>query len=164
MPLGKQPSEVPFSVKFVTPEEPVRTSIVCLPVNVSFLPLPSTLPAVPVLASSLPSTHTLSQARPPSMETTRLTPLNATVTARVSEVVLPSGLEAVTVIAHLPAVSANGALNVPSSPTSTVAGLGSVGGTGVALTLEVVAGPGTSHSPRRPAFVVGHGPVIAPFS
>jgi hypothetical protein len=40
--------------------------------------------------------------------------LNATVTARVSEAVLPSGLDAVTVIAHLPVVSSYGVLKEPS--------------------------------------------------
>src|SRR5687768_17784997 len=166
MPLRPSaPSEVPFNVNLVTPDDPVRTSIVSFPVNVSFLPLPSTLPAGPVLGSSLPSTQTFSQARPPSTDTTRLTPLNATVTARVNDVVLPSGLEAVTVIAHLPAVSANGALNVPSSPTSTVTGLGSAGGTGVAPPLDVVAGPVyAALTTTEPAFVVRPRTGIAPFS
>src|SRR3990170_1615758 len=80
----------------------------------------------------LPSTQTLIHARPPSIETTRLTPLKATVTARVSDEVLPSGLEAVTVIAQRPAVSSNGVVKVPSSATWTVMGAGTAGGAGVA--------------------------------
>ena len=45
---------------------------------------------------------------------------------------MPSGLEAVTVIAQLPAVSSNGVVNVPSSATGTVTGAGTAGGAGVA--------------------------------
>ena len=59
--------------------------------------------------ASLPSTQTLSQARPPLIVTTRLTPLYATVTFRVSDAVLPSAEVAVTVIAQRPAVSSSGA-------------------------------------------------------
>src|SRR5688572_1351491 len=92
--------------------------------------------------SIFPSTQTLIQARPPSMETTRLTPLYATVTARVSDAVLPSGLEAVTVIAHRPAVSSKGVVNVPSSATSTVAGVGTSGGAGVAAPAPVAGSAG----------------------
>ena len=65
-------------------------------------------PPAPSSGSSLPSTQTLSHARPPSIVTTRLTPLNATVTFRVCAAVLPCGLAAVTVIDQRPAVSSNG--------------------------------------------------------
>src|SRR3990170_6456650 len=95
----------------------------------------------------LPSTQTLIQARPPSIETTRLTPLNATVTARVSDAVLPSGLEAVTVMAHRPAVSSNGVVKVPSSATATVTGDGTAGGAAVA----VPAPPADSAGPEYTA-------------
>ena len=60
-----RPSDVPFSVKCVTPDDPVRTSTDSLPVKVSVLPLVMTLPAAPSSGSILPSTQTLSQARPP---------------------------------------------------------------------------------------------------
>ena len=90
----------------MTPDEPVRTSIDSLPVNVSDFPLEITWPAGPTPGSILPSTQTLIQARAPALTvTTTLTPLYATVTLRVSEAVLPSGLLAVTVRVQRPAVS-----------------------------------------------------------
>src|SRR4051812_45677973 len=52
--LPSAPSGVPLSVNVVTPDEPVRTSIDSLPVNVSVLPFPNTLPAAPISGSILP--------------------------------------------------------------------------------------------------------------
>src|SRR5687767_4625696 len=114
----------------------------------------------------LPSTQTLIQARPPSIETTRLTPLKATVTARVSAVVLPSGLEAVTVIAQRPVVSSNGVVNVPSSATGTVTGAGTAGGAGVAApAFTGCDGPEyTALTTTESALVVRPWTGIAPFS
>ena len=51
--LPRAPSEVPLSVNFVTPDEPVRTSTDSLPVNVRVLPLPMTLPAAPMSSGDL---------------------------------------------------------------------------------------------------------------
>src|SRR5687767_14368368 len=114
----------------------------------------------------LPSTQTLIQARPPSIETTRLTPLKSTVTARVSDAVLPSGLDAVTVIAQRPAVSSNGVLNVPSSATGTVTGAGALGGAGAAAPpAGGVAGPEyAALTTTESAFVVLPWTGMAPFS
>ena len=62
------------------------------------------------------------------MFTTRLTPLNWTVTLRVSVVVLLWALDAVTVTAQRPVVSSTAVLNVPPSATGTVSALGGWGG------------------------------------
>ncbi len=73
--LPSAPSDVPLRVKWVTPDDPVRTSILSRPVKVRVLPLATTWPAAPIPGSILPSTQTLIQARPPFVVTTRLTPL-----------------------------------------------------------------------------------------
>ena len=67
------PIDWPLSVKNVAPDDPVRTSIDSLPVNVRTLPFLAVTPAQS--GWSLPSTQTLSQAGPPLTSTTRLTPL-----------------------------------------------------------------------------------------
>src|SRR3990170_3626724 len=114
-----------------------------------------------------PSTQTLIHARPPSIDTTRLTPLNATVTVRVSEAVLPSGLDAVIVMAQRPAVSSNGVVKVPSSATGTVTGAGTAGGAGEAAPAPVAGSAGpeyTALTTTESAFVVRPWTGIAPFS
>jgi hypothetical protein len=67
------PSDWPFSVKNVAPEDPVRTSTDCFALNVATLPFFAVTPAQ--FGSSLPSTQTLIQAGPPLISTTRVTPL-----------------------------------------------------------------------------------------
>src|SRR6478672_5710844 len=62
-------------------------------------------------------------------------------TLRDSAAVLPSAPEAVTVIAHLPAVSSYGVLYDPSSATFAVTEGGARGGAGVALLPGTPVGP-----------------------
>src|SRR5689334_13094306 len=166
--LPSAPSDVPLSVKSVTPDDPVRTSTDRRPVKVRVLPFDTTCPAVPSVGSILPSTQTLIQAREPDLiETLSVTPWNATVTLRVSAAVLPSALLAVTVSAQRPAVSSSGALNAPSSPTGTLASAGVAGGAGVGW-------PGVPGGPDEPshfaatttdvAFVAFPAIGIAPFA
>src|SRR4029079_9733018 len=135
------PSDVPFSVNWVTPDDPVRTSTDRWPVNLRLLPLAITVPAAPTVGSSFPSTQTFTQARPPFAATTRFTPLYPTMTLRDKAAVLPPGPDAVTVIAHFPVVSSYGVLYVPSSPTFAVTDGGTGGGAGVALPPGAPDGP-----------------------
>ena len=134
--------------------------------NVRTLPGAYTRPAAPVTSETWPSTHTLSQARPFLIEITTFTPLNATVTFRVSEVDLPSALVAVTVIAHFPVVSSSGVLNEPSSAGLTVTGLGAGGGAGVAF-VDALPSAGPEYAALTTtdvAFVACPWTGIAPFS
>lgn len=62
-------------MKYVTPEDPVRTSTDALPVNERVSPLFRTTPAAPIVESSWPSSQTLIQAGPPCTLTTTRTPL-----------------------------------------------------------------------------------------
>ena len=90
----------------------------------------------------MPSTQTLIQAGLPLIATTRLTPLKATVTWWVGDVVLPDAPVAVTTIDQRPVVSWSGVLNVPSSATGTSTAAGAGGGLAPALP----ALPGTAPS------------------
>ena len=58
------PIVMPLSVKYVTPDEPVRTSTDWSPRNVIVRPSLNSLPA-PTRGSSWPSTQTFSQAGRP---------------------------------------------------------------------------------------------------
>jgi hypothetical protein len=62
-------------VNRVTPDDPVRTSTEVVPVKTIVSPERSVLPAWLRRGSTTPSTQTLSQALPPWIVTTRLTPL-----------------------------------------------------------------------------------------
>src|SRR5689334_15975765 len=95
-----------------------------LAVNVSTLPALNTLPTSPVTGDTLPSTHTLSQARDPEplIAITRFTPLKAIVTFRVCVVDRWSFEVAVIATVQFPVESSSGVLNDPSSPTWTVTG------------------------------------------
>src|SRR5207245_6969214 len=57
--LPSAPSDTPLTVKWVTPDEPVRTSREFCAVNVSVFPLEKVLPACPVLGSTWPSVQAL---------------------------------------------------------------------------------------------------------
>src|SRR4051794_23513482 len=74
-PRPSAPSETPLTVKYVEPDEPVRTSIDFWPVNVSVLPAAYVWPAEGMPFASRPSIQTFIQAPPPLMEIESATPL-----------------------------------------------------------------------------------------
>src|SRR5262249_17405150 len=115
------PSDCPFRVKNVAPDDPVRTSIDVWPVNVRTFPSVNVLPDLTV-GSSFPSTQTLIQADEPLIDTTRFPPLYGTETCRVS-VVDDVSFAALTEIVHRPVVSWSGLVavsHVPSLMTGTL--------------------------------------------
>ena len=139
--LPSAPSDVPLSVKYVAPDEPVRTSTLAAREGQG-LAGGRRLAGRTDPRTSLPSTQTLIQAGPPLTVTTRLTPLYGTVTFRVRDVVLPS----VARRGDGDRPPAGGQLErpclyVPSSPTAARTTMGVAGGAGVAPPLPA-AGPG----------------------
>src|SRR5207244_7822295 len=95
----------------------------------------------------------------------RFTPLYATVTERWSAVVLPSVLDAVTVICQRPLVSSNGVENELSEPTGTVTGDGPRGDGAGAPPPAGAAGPRYVAETTTWAAFVAVPPIgIAPFS
>jgi len=135
-----------LSVKYVEPDDPVRTSIVLVPVNVSVFPELNVRPLAPTDGATTPSTQTFIHALVPLIEMTSVTPLYATVTVLVTDADLPSVEVAVIVIDQRPWVSSRGVAKVPSSLTGTdVPGGGLAAGDapGAGVVTGVGAGGGT---------------------